>query len=744
VATGKQREVRAQLRVLFGVGTYANLTDGQLLERFATDRGEAGELALAALIERHGPMVLRVCRGVLADPHDVEDAFQATFLVLIRKARGLWVRESLGPWLHQVAARTARGARSAAARRRHDRLAASARPEVHVMRDDEPVRIVHEEIERLPERYRAPVVLCDLEGRTNEQAARHLGWPVGTVKSRLARARQRLRDRLIRRGLDPGAAVLSLPAIGERLGTRVPAALADATVRAAARFAVPNAILPGTAALLAHGVLRAMILTQCLKAAAILLALGAVVPGAVLLSQGAPGDDLPKGEAAAAQPDTPPGIEVKPGPLRVEVQSRGLLEPVQGADVVNEVEEPTTIVAIKPEGARVTKGEVVVELDSAALRDQLVNQEIAAKRAEGEREVAAIAVEAAHSELQAFERVVFPLREEAIADRIAVAEAEVALARRRVERVEHGPDADDLATAEARLAVMRAEGALRTAKGERLLLREGTRATELGRLHAADAAARSLMFDRDCAYRLEEAKREKLVKQIERCKVLAPGEGIVLHADSVQDSAFRPLGKGVTVTRRQRLFRVFDPTQPMRVKAKVQEAVIDQVRPGQRARVTVQAFPDRVLSGTVKAVAPEPDADGLIANPPRKVYTTLVELDEPDAKFRPGMVASVRIVVAELKDVLTVPVSAVLFNSNDVPSQVAVMKPDGGYAWRELTLGRSDGRRVEIKAGLAAGERVAPDAASALRSGGAEPVSALRSGGGARPEPAGEPAPPSP
>ncbi len=107
MAIGKDGAVLRQLRTLFNVGTVRDLTDGQLLERFATDRDDAAELAFAVLVERHGPMVRRVCRGVLADPHDTQDAFQATFLVLVRKARALWVRDSLGPWLHQVAYRTA-------------------------------------------------------------------------------------------------------------------------------------------------------------------------------------------------------------------------------------------------------------------------------------------------------------------------------------------------------------------------------------------------------------------------------------------------------------------------------------------------------------------------------------------------------------------------------------------------------------------------------------------------------------
>src|SRR5262245_63963847 len=157
---GKDRAVLTQLRTLFNVGTVRELTDGQLLERFATGRGEAAELAFAALVERHGPMVLRVCRGVLGDPNDTEDAFQATFLVLVRKARGLWVRDSLGPWLHQVAYRTASCLRSSIARRRRlERRAAGPGRGGRGGGGDELIRGLHEELGRLPERHRDATVL---------------------------------------------------------------------------------------------------------------------------------------------------------------------------------------------------------------------------------------------------------------------------------------------------------------------------------------------------------------------------------------------------------------------------------------------------------------------------------------------------------------------------------------------------------------------------------------------------------
>jgi RNA polymerase sigma factor (sigma-70 family) len=167
VKTRKDGAVLRQLSTLFNVGAVRELTDGQLLERFSSGRGEAAELAFEALVERHGAMVLRVCRAQLVDPHDRQDAFQATFLILVQKARGLWVRDSLGPWLHQVAVRTASCARAAAARRRrHERRVAEMAASVDEQQDRigaEVEKILHEEISRLPECYREAIVLCDLE-----------------------------------------------------------------------------------------------------------------------------------------------------------------------------------------------------------------------------------------------------------------------------------------------------------------------------------------------------------------------------------------------------------------------------------------------------------------------------------------------------------------------------------------------------------------------------------------------------
>jgi RNA polymerase sigma factor (sigma-70 family) len=205
------------------------LPDEQLLERFARQRDE---LAFAALLRRHGSMVLGVCRGILRHTHDVEDAFQATFLILAQKAASIRQRHSLGGWLYGVAYRVAVKASARAARRRQverrtpDRVAADPLDDLTVR---ELRQALHEELRRLPEKYRTPLVLCYLQGKTQEEAARQLGWPKRRVKDRLQRGKERLHRRLSQRGLAP-VAVLGTVLFAE--GT-VPAALAGATLRSA-------------------------------------------------------------------------------------------------------------------------------------------------------------------------------------------------------------------------------------------------------------------------------------------------------------------------------------------------------------------------------------------------------------------------------------------------------------------------------------------------------------------------------
>ncbi len=320
-----------QFRTVFNLGAIGDLTDGQLLERFATQGGEAAELAFAALVERHGPMVMRVCRLALNDPHDAEDSFQAAFLILVKKARSLWVRDSLGPWLHRVAYRLATRARLSSARlREHEHHAAAARSAFVCERVDrnELFVLIHDEIDRLPERYRVPVVLCDLQGLTHEKAARHLGWPVGTVKSRLRRARELLRGRLCRHGLGQPAGLLicekSLAGAFRAVEVVLPSQLIESTVGAAIPIAAGKALAIGAissrVAIMIEEVEKTMIVTKLKLASMFILLIGGAGAAGVLRSR-----DLEQGPSRTANqtqgPTTPEldqvqGVGAGPRPRR--------------------------------------------------------------------------------------------------------------------------------------------------------------------------------------------------------------------------------------------------------------------------------------------------------------------------------------------------------------------------------------------------------------------------------------------
>jgi RNA polymerase sigma factor (sigma-70 family) len=226
-----------QLELLVRSGSLAGLSDHELLERMAAPNRALASAAFETLVHRHGPMVLATCRGALRNEHDAEDAFQATFLVMVRRIGSLRSRECLGPWLHRVALRAAARVRFAAARER-DRVAHLAERTVmappHTDGDaqrEELRRVIHQEIERLPQRYRVVVVLCDLESESYETAAGRLRVPIGTIRSRLSRARERLRSQIVRRGLalPAGVATAILPA--SEASAAVPPALITATLK---------------------------------------------------------------------------------------------------------------------------------------------------------------------------------------------------------------------------------------------------------------------------------------------------------------------------------------------------------------------------------------------------------------------------------------------------------------------------------------------------------------------------------
>ena len=200
---GSQGSVLRSIQTLFETGSATGMNDRELLEQFRARRDEGADAAFAALMARHGPLVWSVCLGISRDVHAAEDAFQATFLILVRKAGSIRRCETLGPWLHGVARRVAVRAKNAVRRRQRQEergaeMKATSKPDAPRF---EELEALHQEIGRLPEKYRAVVVLCHLEGCTHDEAARCLKCPTGTVSVRVSRARELLRGRLARRGL---------------------------------------------------------------------------------------------------------------------------------------------------------------------------------------------------------------------------------------------------------------------------------------------------------------------------------------------------------------------------------------------------------------------------------------------------------------------------------------------------------------------------------------------------------------
>jgi RNA polymerase sigma factor (sigma-70 family) len=312
------------IRRLIWRQTASDLTDGQLWDRFRTGCEEA---AFETLVRRHGPMVLAVCRRVLRDQHDAEDAFQATFLILLRKAGSIARPELLGNWLFGVAYNTARNARVIRSRRTAAEGRAADLAAARQTAAADPDSWLDCELSRLPDKYRVPVVLCCLHGESREDVARRLGCPEGTVSSRLGRARELLRRRLERRGL-AAVGMLSILFAGGIADAGVPTTLISATVQMALN--VPPGSVAGPVLSLAEGAMRTMWLTRSKMALAAMLIAG-LVAGTGLVADQALAQKPAKPATAGAGDKTKPEV----GPT-----VRGKLKAINSGDKSITVDVP--------------------------------------------------------------------------------------------------------------------------------------------------------------------------------------------------------------------------------------------------------------------------------------------------------------------------------------------------------------------------------------------------------------------
>jgi RNA polymerase sigma factor (sigma-70 family) len=332
MATQQLGTVLRHVRTLIHRRGSGELSDGELLARFA---GRRDEDAFESLVRRHGPLVLGVCRRLLSDTHDADDAFQATFFVLARKATSIRKSESVASWLYGVAHRLAAQLRGRVNRRRgRERIATEIAsnlmdsfPEGIMRADpmDEASRrelhaAVDEELAQLPEKYRVTVVLCDLVGKTHAEAARELAWPAGTVKTRLARARSLLRSRLTSRGLGlSGVALAALVAEREAVAA-VPPSLLASTVRSALAFGsghvgLAAGMAPGAAALAQKG-LQMLVMSKVKMMVVAAILIGLLGAGSLALSH-------PVARAEAPPADAPPAKTAEPSAETARTDRQG-------------------------------------------------------------------------------------------------------------------------------------------------------------------------------------------------------------------------------------------------------------------------------------------------------------------------------------------------------------------------------------------------------------------------------------
>jgi RNA polymerase sigma factor (sigma-70 family) len=387
---------------LSGAPAVREQSDGELLRRYVEGHDEA---AFEALVRRHAGMVFGVCRRVLRAAGAAEDAFQATFLLLLRKGHSIRRLNALGCWLHGVAYRMAvRAAVNERKRRQREREAAAMRPAPPASEADawEVRSVLDAELNRLPEKYRAPLVLCYLDGKTNDEAAQQLGWPPGTVKGRLARARELLRKRLGKRGLAvSGAALAAL--LAEEAAAAAPLGWVTATLRAAALWATGQTAagaFSANAVALTEGVMRSMFLKKVITAGALLLAavLGVGVSAGAYRAWGHrapeaadPAPKTPPNEPTAAPVPREPGRGAPEDPTLPKGAVARLGKPVK------QTAFPTATVAYSRDGKRIAwvttaagnpKSTVTVHVWDTATRKEVSRCEFAEDTAEATSSVA--------------------------------------------------------------------------------------------------------------------------------------------------------------------------------------------------------------------------------------------------------------------------------------------------------------------------------------------------------------------
>jgi len=398
---------------------------------------------------------------------------------------------------------------------------------------------------------------------------------------------------------------------------------------------------------------------------------------------------------------------VRKGALPIIVKEKGALESSKNQDAFNGVEGSTTIIMIKPEGTRVKKGELVCELDSASLKDQLVNQKITTESAKANYGNATLTREVAEIAVVEYVEGIF-IQDQATAEgEIKLAESDLSRAEDRLDwaRRMYEKGYVSLATkVSEELTLKKSRFALEQAQSKKKVLIDFTKGKTIKELKSEVEKARSDELAKKATWELETSKEKKLERQIAACEIRAPSDGLVVYANDPMrafGSNQPQIEEGASVRERMKIFSLPDISK-MQVNTKVHESHIDQIKPGMKAKIRVDAFSDQVLEGTVLDVAALPDATSMFSSD-IKVYTTKVQIDNPLLGLRPGMNAEVEILVARHENVLFVPVTAVLqFNGKDHVTK----KVDDRFVQSLVELGPSNESFVQVIKGASEGELV--------------------------------------
>jgi len=398
---------------------------------------------------------------------------------------------------------------------------------------------------------------------------------------------------------------------------------------------------------------------------------------------------------------------VRSGPLPISVVERGSLESSSNSDVYSNVEGQVTIIKITAEGTKVKKGDIICELDSAALRDQLVNQRITTKSADSNFQNARLTREVAEIAVVEYKEGIFVQDYATVEGEIKLAESDLLRSEDRLEWARRMFDKGYVSVAQKvseELAYKKAQFTLEQAQSKRKVLVDYTKGKTIKELESEVEKARSDELAKQATWELEKTKEAKLEKQIAGCTLLAPIDGLVVYFNDPGrgfGSTQPQIEEGASVRERQKIISIPDISR-MQVNAKVHESQIDKITPNMKAIIRVDAFADQMLNATVQDVAPLPDPGNFFSSD-IKVYTTHIKIDDPLPGLRPGMTAQVEILVNRLENILSVPVQAILqYNGKDHVTK----KVGDRYVSTEVQVGLSNEKFVQVIKGLADGDLV--------------------------------------